>query len=263
VDLFQIVVLSLVQGITEFLPISSSAHLILVPMVTGWEDQGLAFDVAVHAGTLAAVLFYFRAQLTEMFCALSGSKFRPLNPESRLAWHVVLATLPVALAGLVLKEEIESSLRMPVVIATTTILFGLVLWFSDHVGGKTKTEYSIGWKAALLIGIAQVLALIPGTSRAGITITAALLLGLSRTAAARFSFLLSIPTIFAAGVFMTADLLRGAQPIDWITLGAGFLFSAVSAYFCIDFFIRLVDRTGMLPYVIYRLVLGVALLLVF
>jgi undecaprenyl-diphosphatase len=263
VDLFQIIVLSLVQGVTEFLPISSSAHLILVPLATGWNDQGLAFDVAVHAGTLAAVVFYFRAQLTDMSCALMGSRFSPSNPEARLAWFVALATIPVAVCGVAFKDVIETSLRVPYVIATTTILFGLLLWFGDLFGAKTKSEYALTWKHALLIGLAQVLALIPGTSRAGITITAALLLGLSRTAAARFSFLLSIPTIFAAGLFVTGDLLGSPQPIDWATLGTAFLVSSVSAYLCINFFIQLVDRTGMLPYVIYRLFLGAALFLLF
>jgi undecaprenyl-diphosphatase len=262
-DFLQTVALSLVQGITEFLPISSSAHLILVPVVTGWKDQGLAFDVAVHAGTLLAVLLYFRSQLFDMARAVAQSPLSLANREARLAWSVVLATAPVALAGFIFKDLIETAFRLPTIIAATTIIFALVLWWGDRFGSKSRDEYSLSWRDVLVIGVAQVLALVPGTSRAGITITAALLLGLNRAAAARFSFLLAIPTLFAAGVFVTGDLIGSAGPVDWATLGSGFVFSAVSAYLCMHVFIRLIDRTGMLPYVVYRLILGAVLLIVF
>ncbi len=262
-DLVQIITLALVQGFTEFLPVSSSAHLILAPVLLGWSDQGLAFDVAVHAGTLAAVVIYFRAELMAMATAWSRSFTGGSSPDSRLAWGVVLATLPVSVAGFLGKDLVEGVFRFPVVIAASTILFGLVLWWSDRFGRKSRDEYSLTLRDAVVIGLAQMIALIPGTSRAGITITAALLLGLNRTAAARFSFLLSIPTIAAAGVLVTADLLQGVDPIDWATLFVGFAVSAVTAYLTMHFFIRLLDRTGMLPYVIYRLILGSVLLWVF
>jgi undecaprenyl-diphosphatase len=261
-DFLQTAVLSLVQGITEFLPISSSAHLILVPVITGWQDQGLAFDVAVHAGTLVAVVVYFRGRLTEMATGLFRARFSTSDREAKLAWAIVLATLPVALAGVVFKEFIETSLRLPSVIAASTIVFALVLWWSDRFSSKHRDEYSITWKDALIIGVAQAIALVPGTSRAGITMTAALFLGLNRTAAARFSFLLSIPTLFAAGVFVTGDLAASAEPVEWSVLLTGFALSAISAYLSMHFFIRLVDRIGMLPFVIYRLALGALLLLI-
>jgi undecaprenyl-diphosphatase len=150
-----------------------------------------------------------------------------------------------------------------VVIALSTIVFGLMLWWSDRSGAKVRDEYSISPRDALVIGLAQMIALIPGTSRAGITITAALMLGLTRTAAARFSFLLSIPTITAAGVLVTGDLVQSATVIDWTALTVGFVVSALAAYFTMHYFIRLLDRTGMLPYVVYRLILGSVLLLLF
>jgi undecaprenyl-diphosphatase len=262
-DFFQTAVLSLVQGITEFLPISSSAHLILVPVITGWQDQGLAFDVAVHAGTLAAVVVYFRDRLIEMAAGLVRARFSPADREAKLAWTIVFATLPVALAGVLFKDFIETSLRLPSVIAASTIIFALVLWWSDQFSSKQRDEYAVTWKDALIIGLAQALALVPGTSRAGITMTAALFLGLNRAAAARFSFLLSIPTLFAAGVFVTGDLVASTEPVDWSVLMLGFVLSAISAYLSMHFFIRLVDRIGMTPFVIYRLALGTVLFLVF
>jgi len=262
-DLIQTIVLALVQGFTEFLPISSSAHLILVPVLLGWSDQGLVFDVAVHAGTLAAVVLYFRAELFRMTAAWVRSIRGEATSESRLAWCVILATIPVSVAGFLGKGLIEGAARLPVVIALSTIVFGLMLWWSDRSGAKVRDEYSISPRDALVIGLAQMIALIPGTSRAGITITAALMLGLTRTAAARFSFLLSIPTITAAGVLVTGDLVQSATVIDWTALTVGFVVSALAAYFTMHYFIRLLDRTGMLPYVVYRLILGSVLLLLF
>lgn len=262
-DYLHIVVLALVQGITEFLPISSSAHLILVPVLTGWPDQGLAFDVAVHAGTLLAVLAYFRAEVLRMAVAGAGSLVGRWSPDAKLAWAVVLGTLPVVVAGFLGKELVEGQLRGPLIIAATTIVFGLLLWWADARGARARDEYTVSWRDALLVGLAQAIALIPGTSRSGITITAGLMLGLTREAAARFSFLLSIPTIMASGILVTKDLLESPDPVAWSPLLVGAALSAVSAYLCIHLFIRLLARTGMLPYVIYRLVLGVVLLVVF
>lgn len=263
VDLLQTVVLALIQGITEFLPISSSAHLILVPVLTGWPDQGLAFDVAVHLGTLVAVVVYFRRELARMTVAGCGSLAGRWTPDAKLAWAVVLGTLPVVFFGLVGKSYIETALRGPIIIGVTAILFGLVLWWADAMGRRNRDEFTIGWREAIFVGLAQALALIPGTSRSGITITAGLMLGLTREAAARFSFLLSVPTLLASNVLIGRDLLTSEVPVAWATLALGTVVAGVSAYACIGLFIRLLSRTGMLPYVIYRVVLGAVLLWLF
>ncbi|MEM8766837.1 MAG: undecaprenyl-diphosphate phosphatase [Pseudomonadota bacterium] len=255
----QIIVLALVQGITEFLPISSSAHLILVAELGIWPDQGLPFDVAVHLGTLAAVCLYFRSDLltylNSSFGAISG---RGVDDDFLEMLKVGAASVPVAIAGLLFKDDVEGTWRTLTTIATTTIVFGILLGFADRRPGSRE---AFSWLDALLIGGAQMLALIPGTSRSGITITAALLLGLSRTRAARFSFLLSIPTIAGAALLTTLDLLATPEPARWLDLISGAALAAISAYLCISAFIALVERTGMLPYVIYRLLLGIGLLL--
>ncbi len=263
-DLIQLFVLSLVQGLTEFLPISSSAHLILVPVLTTWQDQGLAFDVAVHVGTLLAVVLYFKRELKRMFLAwLNSLRGGDQSPDSRLAWAVLLGTLPAGLAGLLLGDYVEQYLRSPLVIAGTTIGFGLLLWWADVLGRRRRDEHAINWRDVVVIGCAQALALIPGTSRSGITITAGLLMGLTRKAAARFSFLLSIPIILLAGGYQVVKLVIQPEQTDWVVLIAAVLISGLSAYLCIHFFLKLLDRTGMLPFVIYRLALGLVLLILF
>ncbi len=260
----QILVLALVQGFTEFLPISSSAHLILVPRLLGWPDQGLAFDVSVHVGTLLAVVLYFRHELGRMLSDWLGSLAgRGLTPDARLAWAVGFGTIPVGLAGLAFKDVIETTLRAPLVIAATTIGFGLLLGWADRAGARRREEKEIGWRDVLFIGLAQAVALIPGTSRSGITMTAGLFAGLTREAAARFSFLLSIPVIVLAGGLKGRDLVLSAVPVDWSAIGLGVLLSAVSAYLCIHFFLRLLNRMGFLPFVLYRLALGGWLLYLF
>jgi undecaprenyl-diphosphatase len=261
----QVWVLALVQGLTEFLPISSAAHLILVPVLTAWEDQGLAFDVAVHVGTLAAIVAYFRREVAGVtrawFRQVGG---RGATPEAMLAWAVILGTLPAALAGFAFAGVIEDSLRTPLVIATTTIGFALLLWLADWRGRGVRDEYSIGWRDILIVGGAQALALIPGTSRSGITMTAALLLGFSRQAAARYSFLLAIPIIAIAGGYETLKLLREPPPqLDWAQLFAAAAIAGIAAWLCVHWFLKLIERIGMLPFILYRLVLGVVLLWIF
>ena len=262
-DTLHILLLSLVQGLTEFLPISSSAHLILVPVIFGFEDQGLAFDVAVHLGSLLAVISYFHHELR----IITRDFFQSLIPggtatrNSRMAWMIMLATIPIVVIGVVFKSMAETDLRSVPVIATTTILFGLLLYGYDKMGSKTREEYTIRWKDALIIGLFQTLAIIPGTSRSGITITAGLMLGLTREAASRFSFLLAIPTILMSGGLMTLDLIQADTPVNWKELLSGALLSFVSAYLCIHYFLKLIERVGMLPFVIYRFILGMALLL--
>jgi len=257
-EIEQIIVLALLQGFTEFLPVSSSAHLILVPkIIQGWGDQGLAFDVAVHVGTLLAVMFYFRKQLGPMAVDWTLSLSGKRNSEnSRLAWAVLLGTIPVGLAGLIFKDYIELNLRSTTVIASATIGFGLLLWWADARGARARDESTINIKDVLIIGFAQALALIPGTSRSGITITAALMMGLRRDAAARFSFLLSIPVIVLSGGLVTLDLIKEPIPVDWVALGLGVVVSGITAFVCIHLFLKLLDKIGMLPFVIYRLMLG-------
>lgn len=263
--------LALMQGLLEFLPISSSAHLILVPVVLGWEDQGLAFDVAVHVGTLLAVVIYFRRDLAlilaDWFNSLLPKRIRarrasPL-PDAVLGWGVIVGTLPVGVAGLLAKDWVETALRQPLVIALATIVFGLLLWLAQLFSSQRRSLTQLTLRDALIVGLFQAVALIPGTSRSGITLTGGLFLGLDRTASARFSFLLSIPVIFLAGGLETIDLFSSATPPDWYALGLGVAVSALSAYGCIGWFLRLLDRVGVLPFVLYRLVLGVVLLYVF
>lgn len=184
-----ILALAILQGLTEFLPISSSAHLILLPTLAGWPDQGIAFDVALHLGTLIAVIAYFRITLVKMIRDwLQSIISRQLVGESRLAWAVLFGTIPVGLAGLALKEMAEEALRSPLIIAWSTIVFGLLLGYADIRGKQHRDEHTLTWRDVLFIGLAQAIALIPGTSRSGITMTAGLMIGLTRESAARFSF---------------------------------------------------------------------------
>ncbi|SDX23330.1 undecaprenyl-diphosphate phosphatase [Marinobacter mobilis] len=261
-DLWHIIVLSIIQGLTEFLPISSSAHLILPSQLLGWPDQGLAFDVAVHVGTLTAVAWYFRKDVLRLTTAWVGdTAHRRLSPDSRLAWAIIAATIPAGLAGLLLDDLIEAHLRSGLVIAASTIGFGLVLWWSDAVGRQQRGLPGLTMKDAVVIGLAQALALIPGTSRSGITMTAALFLGFGREAAARFSFLLSIPLIAAAGLLKTLDLLEQGEAADWRSIILGTSLSFVFALLCIHLFLKFLERIGLMPYVIYRLGLGALLVL--
>lgn len=261
--IIEVIVLAILQGLTEFLPISSSAHLILPSQILGWQDQGLAFDVAVHAGSLLAVVLYFREEVGRMAVSWVQSFKGKQDKDSKLSWLIILGTIPAGLAGFIFKDFIEENLRNTSVIAATTIVFGLLLWWADRQAKQLKDEYQVSVKNVVIIGLAQVLALIPGTSRSGITITAGLMVGLTRKAAARFSFLLSIPLIAAAGGYQTIKLSQEIIPVDWAAIGWGTLLSFISAYACIHYFLILVEKVGMLPFVVYRLVLGLVLILFF
>lgn len=259
-DIVQIVVLAVLQGLTEFLPISSSAHLILVPHLTGWPDQGLAFDVAVHVGTLSAVLVYYRHSVVTLTLDwLRSVKERRMVGESKLAWGVLVGTIPVGLAGLLLSDLVASQGRSLIVIGVASIAFGVLLGWADWTGKRERSESSLSWRDVMFIGCAQAIALIPGTSRSGITMTAALMLGLTREAAARFSFLLSIPVIVLAGLLETRELIQSETTIVWSELLLGALISGVSAYLCIAAFLKFLERIGMMPFVIYRVILGLIL----
>ncbi len=258
-DVLQAIWLAVIQGFTEFLPISSSAHLILPSQILSWPDQGLAFDVAVHVGSFVAVVIYFRRELQQLISAWYKSLGGPKTRESNLAWYIVIATVPAGITGLIFGGFIEVHLRSLAVIATTTMLFGLLLGWADLRCRGDKTIYQLTWKSALLVGAAQALALVPGTSRSGITMTAALMLGFDRVSAARFSFLLAIPIIALSGGYKGLELL-GQTSVPWLEIIIGTVLSGVTAYVCIHSFLRFVERVGMLPFVIYRLLLGAALI---
>ncbi len=254
-------VLAVLQGFTEFLPISSSAHLILLPLLVDWPDQGLAYDVAVHVGTLLAVLVYFRRDLSRMGRDwLHSIAARRRVGDSFWVWYLVVGTVPVGAFGLVLTAIGTESLRSASVITAATIFFALLLWWSDRCNRGARGDADIGWRDVLIIGAAQALALIPGTSRAGITITAGLALGLKRETAARFSFLLSIPVVVLAGLLEALEAWPSQTPVAWETMFAGAIISFACAYATIHFFLKLVERVGLFPFVVYRLVLGVVLL---
>jgi undecaprenyl-diphosphatase len=256
--------LAFIQGVTEFLPISSSGHLALVPSVFGWPDQGRAFDVAVHVGTLAAVLIYFRSDIRLIMRDWIGSMTSGVSTVySKLAWSIVFATLLVGIAGVIFEMFFSTMVRNPISIAIATILFGILLGAADILGAKQRSIDSITWRDVLVIGAAQVLALIPGTSRSGITISAGLMMGLSRDAAARFSFLMAIPVITLAGAWETMGLARTHDPVNWLVLGFGVLVSAVVALACIHYFLKYLQRFSLMPFVVYRLILGVILVAMF
>jgi undecaprenyl-diphosphatase len=262
-DSLQIVVLAIVQGITEFLPVSSSGHLILVPYLTNWPDQGLDFDLAVHIGTLTAIVAYFRQTLAAMArdWVLSVVQRRQVG-ESRLAWAVLFGTIPAGVVGLLFRHDIETTLRSPLVVACTTIGYAVLLFIADRFGQQQRDERSIGWLDVVVIGCAQALALVPGTSRSGVTITAGLFRGLSRAAAARFSFLLAVPVMTAAGLAELAGYAGGDVAVDTRAVVLGLVVSALTGFACIHFFLKWLTRYGVLPYVLYRLVLGAVLLFI-
>ncbi len=262
-EIFQTIILSLVQGLTEFLPISSSAHLVLIPKLSGLKDQGLAYDVVLHFGTLCAIVYYYRCSLLSMSKSFFNSlQTRRLEGDAGLAWAVLLGTIPVGLAGIIFKNDISINLRSVEVIAFATIFFGLLLGFSDWLHSRmVRARDVIRASDVLIVGCFQALALIPGTSRSGITITAALLVGLSRQMSIKFSFLLAIPVITLATLVKMFDLVNESAEVDWLMLILGFFISAITAYATVVFFIRLVDRIGFLPFVIYRILLGALLLL--
>lgn len=256
-DIWVALILALVQGLTEFLPISSSAHLILPHEVLGWPNQGTAFDVMVHLGTLFAVLVYLRKDvflISKDCLGVLGGK--PNTDNSKLGWLVVLATIPAVIFGYAIDRYLD--LRSAWIIASTTIIFGLLLWYADRASNTDKKMNQLGWQQALIIGFAQVLALIPGTSRSGITMTAALLLGFKREVAAKFSFLLSIPIILAASSLKILDLVTGEATgyTDFSVLVIGVIASFVTALLCIVMFMKFIEQLGFLPFVIYRLLLG-------
>jgi undecaprenyl-diphosphatase len=261
-DILHIIALAVLQGLTEFLPISSSAHLILLPSLLGWQDQGLAFDISLHIGSLIAVLAYFRHDLIPLGQHWLGHlRGQAATPQSRLAWAVLWGTVPVGLAGLALGGYVEANLRSPLLIAWTTLIFGILLGLADWLGKRRRSEYHLSRLDVLAIGVAQAVALIPGVSRSGITMTAGLAMGLQRAAAARYSFLLSVPVTALAGGLSIRDLLHNPAAFDWPAMLLGAAFSGLSAYLCIKIFMRFLEQVGMWPFVVYRIFLGIGLLI--
>lgn len=264
IDLTQAFWLAFIQGLTEFLPISSSGHLVLIPRLLDWPDQGLAFDVAVHVGTLIAVLTYFHQDIGRLaldwWRSLWGA---PATSYSRLAWSIVVASIIVGLAGVLMESIINRWLRDPIPVAIATIGFGLLLGWADLSGSKQRSIEQITWRDVLMIGGAQALALVPGTSRSGITITIGLAMGLTREAAARFSFLTAIPVIALAGIWQSRKLLLQPESANLGVLLFATLVSAVVAFACIHWFLGFLRKFNLSVFVIYRLFLGGLLLWLF
>jgi undecaprenyl-diphosphatase len=255
--MMQLIVLAVVQGLTEFLPISSSGHLVLVPSVFGWTDQGLAFDVAVHFGSLLAVCVFFRYDVVALLRGTGRILAGDFAAEdARMAWNLGVGTIPAALAGLLFAGWIAANLRDATVVVVTLAGYGVLMALVDRYAPDRRNITDIGLKDAIFIGLAQALALIPGTSRSGITITTGRLLGIARQDAARFSFLLSVPVILLATIYEGLKLVTSDTPVAWDRLGLAVLVSAVVAYISIEFFMRVVNAIGLLPFAIYRLVLA-------
>jgi undecaprenyl-diphosphatase len=264
-DLFQAIVLGLVQGLTEFLPISSSAHLRVVPAILGWEDPGAAFTAVAQLGTETAVLIYFREDLwriaTGWLHGLRHAEWRA-QPEWKLGWAVIVATIPIGLIGLAFEEQIENGARNLWLVGTVLIVFALVLGYADHVGPQQYGLGNISARRGVLIGLAQALALVPGVSRSGATISAGLLLGLKRATAARFSFLLAIPAVLASGIFQLVGILSGEEggdePFAYVAIATLIAFG--TGYAAIAWLLRYLETHTVRLFVVYRIALGTLIL---
>ncbi len=259
--ILQAIALGIIQGITEFLPVSSSAHLILASKTIGWPDQGLAFDIAAHSGSLLAILVYLRTELRNLGAGLGEVLVGKRTTRSRLVLQIAAATVPVLLAGWLLRGFVATKGRGLVTLGITSVVFGLLLLYADRHRHPVSADGRWSWPAMLQIGLAQAFAVIPGTSRSGVTMTAGLLAGMSRRDCARFSFLLSVPVGLIVGAKDGWDLLR--QPVIegslW-PLVVGFASAAVSAYLAIDWLLRWLRRRGFRLFAIYRMALGLLLL---
>jgi len=265
VDLLQAIVLGLIQGLTEFLPISSSGHLRIAPAMFGWEDPGAAFTAVTQLGTEAAVLIYFRHDLWRVATTWLGALRDPAlraTHDARMGWYLIIATVPLALFGLTFEEQIETGARNLWLIASMLIVFGLVLWFADRRGTQARELERISFRDGVIIGLAQSLALIPGVSRAGATMTAGLLLGLKRPAAARFSFLLAIPAVVTSGFYQLYSIIigeeGGGEPIGYVLVATAIAF--VAGYLTIAWLLRFLATHTVGVFVVYRVVLGTVVL---
>jgi undecaprenyl-diphosphatase len=257
-DIFQAVILGLVQGLGEFLPISSSAHLVLVPWLFNWEDPGLTFDIALHIGTLVAVAIYFWKDWLQLIIkgVTDGT-----SREGRMFWYLVLATIPGAMIGLLLEKKAETIFRNPVLIAIMLIVLGIVLYWVDRKSAKKIEAENIRLKTSFLIGLSQALAIIPGVSRSGITMTTGLFLGLTREGAARFSFLLSAPIIFGAAIVKLPQIIANPAVITTNFI-VGMVVSFVSGIASIGLLLRYLQTKTFLPFVLYRFIFGAGVIVI-
>jgi undecaprenyl-diphosphatase len=256
----QVIVLALIQGITEFLPISSSGHLILVPALTGWPDQGVLTDMVTNLGTLSAVIIYFWRDVRSIIYGCLDVLRRKATINSRLALNIAIGTIPILVVGLLLKiTHLDEHIRSTTLVAVNAIVFGILLYAADAYGLMRRTMIDLNWKSALIIGLSQSLSLSPGTSRSGITMTAGRALGFNRSEAARFSFLLSIPANGAASALVIGDALGSGQSITPAVMFTGVLTFFV-ALGTIALLMKMVRTMSFLPFVIYRVILGGALL---
>ena len=258
-DLLKAVVLGLIQGLTEFLPISSSAHLRIFPELFGWGDPGAAFTAVIQIGTELAVLIYFRKDIWRIGSTWLRSLFRPEyrgHLDARMGWYVIVGSLPIVILGVLLKDVIERDFRNLWVIATMLILMGVVLGIADRTGKQNRTMKQVGMKHAVLLGLAQALALIPGVSRSGATISMGLFLGLTREAATRIAFLLAIPAVVGAGIFELQEIPNGENAYGWGPTIVATVVSFVVGYAAIAWLLRYVATKSYLPFVVYRITLG-------
>jgi undecaprenyl-diphosphatase len=263
VSLIEAIVLGIVQGLTEFLPISSTGHLRIVPAFAGWEDPGAAFTAVVQLGTMAAVLLYFRHDLLRISLAWLRSLRDPYaraSLDARMGWYIVLGTIPIGIFGLIFKDQIETGARDLYLIAIALIVLGLILFAADQLGRRTRTIEQITARDGLIMGLAQALALIPGVSRSGSTITAGLFLNFDRTAAARFSFLLSVPAVVLSGLFELRSIGDEGQHVGAVELIVATGLAFVTGYAAIAFLLRWLTSHSMTIFVVYRVVLGVVVL---
>lgn len=263
-NLLQAIVLGIVQGATEFIPVSSHGHLLLIPWLFGWEEPGLLFDTMLHWGTLFAVFVYFRRDLANIITSvirdlLRGTPFA--SPDSRLGWLVVLATIPAALFGFLFEEQLETLFTDPVSVAISLIISGVILWVSETLGNRTRGLEALNWKDAVWIGLAQAVAILPAISRSGSTIATGLALGLERPTAARFSFLMSAPIVFGAGLLQVADVAETGIPRDTaLLMVAGLVAAGITGYLCIRFLISYLATRSLRTFAIYCWVVGAAAL---
>jgi undecaprenyl-diphosphatase len=261
VSIFQAIVLGIVQGLTEFLPISSTAHLRIVPAFLGWDDPGAAFTAVTQLGTMTAVLLYFREDLLRIARAWLRSLRRPelrSGLDARTGWYIILGTIPIGIFGLAFKDQIENGARDLYVIGTALIVLGFMLLWAEEVGTRDRDLEDIKRRDGVLIGLAQALALIPGVSRSGSTITAGLFLGFDRTAAARFSFLLSIPAVVLSGLLELASILNGDEgdSTSLVALGIATLLAFIVGYASIALLLRYLTRHSTILFVVYRVAMG-------
>ena len=265
-DLFQSIILGLLQGLTEFLPISSSGHLLIVPAILGWEDPGAAFTAVIQLGTEAAVLIYFRHDLWRIFTTWIRSLREPelrQDVNARMGWYLIAATIPISILGLAFSDQIETAARNLYLVGAMLIIFGIILGIADNYGSRKRDVENLSFRDGILIGIAQCLALIPGVSRSGATISAGLFLGLNRAAAARFSFLLAIPAVVLSGFYELSKILRGEEAVGvpFINVAVATLVAFVVGYAVIAWFLRYLSNNSFALFVGYRLIVGTGVII--